>query len=492
MSDDISGIGLALKEQLKIRRLLFCIFSVLVTMSSVPALASDHEKLLITNVRILELGETQPIITADMSVLVSDGVIEQVAPDIPAAVSDGAVVIDGAGRILMPGLVDMHVHIWDEAALGAYLANGVTTVRNASGMPMHLDLAERIRAGKLEGPRLITTGPILNSPGPNAQINHQMVTTDDEARAAVRAQQEAGFRRLKVYSNLTREAYEAVLDEARKLGMTVMGHSPEGTRAKGMPYEIPFEIAFEDLIYDGFVTIEHIESIVWHGLRDRHDPEAARVLGEKIAQAGVAVDPTLLSFYNLLRVAETRGEYLSRPGVEVLNPLLVEQEKPNYERWESEDVERNRKAFEFYKQATRIFAEAGVLLVTGSDAGIFTNIPRRSLIKEMELLHEAGLSPLQVLRAATVNPAIALGEQDRFGAIAKGQRADFLLLENDPAEDLAALKMPSAVVADGRYYDQEDLQRLNAAASQHNPERTQRNLVEGLQAQGVDVSILGL
>ncbi|WP_417621405.1 amidohydrolase family protein [Parasphingorhabdus sp.] len=448
--------------------------------------------MLITNVRILALSETQPTFTAGMSVLVSDGIIEQVAPDIPSSASAGAVVIDGAGRIVMPGLVDMHVHIWDEAALGAYLANGVTTVRNASGMPLHLDLSERIRTGELAGPRVITTGPILNSPGPNAQVIHQIIMTDDEARAAVRAQQQAGFRRLKVYSNLTREAYEAVLDEARSLGMTIMGHSPEGVRATGMPHDIPFEIAFEDLIDDGFVTFEHIESIVWHGLRDRHDPRAARVLGEKIAEAGVAVDPTLLAFYNLLRVAETRGEYLSRPGVEILNPLVVQQEKANYERWASEDIERNRKAFEFYKQATRIFAEAGVLLVTGSDAGIFTNIPGRSLIKELELLHEAGLSRLHVLRAATVNTAIALGEQGRFGAIAEGQRADFLLLENDPTEDLTALKTPSAVVADGRYYGREDLQRLNAAASQHHPERTQRNLVEGLQAQGADVSVLGL
>ncbi len=86
----------------------------------------------------------------------------------------------------MPGLIDMHVHVWDEAELPAYLANGVTTVRNASGMPFHLEFEKQIASGELIGPRLVTTGPILNSPGPNAQVNHQMVEGAAEAREAVR------------------------------------------------------------------------------------------------------------------------------------------------------------------------------------------------------------------------------------------------------------------------------------------------------------------
>jgi cytosine/adenosine deaminase-related metal-dependent hydrolase len=133
-----------------------------------------------------------------------------------------------AGRTLLPGLIDAHVHLWDEAELAAYLAHGVTSIRNMSGLPFHLAVARDIDAGDLLGPDLVTTGPILNSPGPNQQDNHVLVTSAEEARAAVRRQHAQGYRTVKVYSNLYREAYEAILEESRRLGMALTGHTPEG------------------------------------------------------------------------------------------------------------------------------------------------------------------------------------------------------------------------------------------------------------------------
>lgn len=457
----------------------------------VQADASAVGAMLLDDVQILDLGGEAPEILPDMAILIEDGVIARVMPAAQASRDDGVEIIDGDGRIVMPGLVDMHVHVWDEASMGAYLAAGVTTIRNASGMPFHLRLADRIERGETLGPRLITTGPILNSPGPNAQINHHIVTTAGEARAAVRQHHAAGYRRLKVYSNLTREAYEATRDEAARLGMTIMGHTPEGTRTAGMPRDIPFAIDFHELLDDGFVTIEHVESIIWHGLRDSRDEAAARQLAQQIAAAGVPVDPTLLAFYNLLRVAETRGEYLKRSGTERLNPLLVAQSGGDYERWASEDAPRHREAFAFYKLMTRFLAEEGVLLVAGSDAGIFTNVPGVSLVEEMELLKEAGLEPVAVLRAATRNAAIALGEENVFGRIAKGQRADLILLDGDPTADLAAIRSVSAVVAGGRFLDRARLDDLLAQAAAHDVERTRLNLVEALEAQNIDTAALG-
>lgn len=445
---------------------------------------------LLENVRILDLHGSAPKLRLGQSVLIADGRIAAVGPAGAVEPPSSARIVDGRGRLAMPGLVDMHVHLWDEAALGAYLAHGVTTIRNASGMPFHLRLAQRLEAGELAGPRLITTGPILNGQGPNAQIIHQIIATGAEARAAVRAQHAGGYRRIKVYSNLSRDAYEAVRDEARALGMTIMGHSPEGVREPGMPQTRPFAIAFEELIDDGFVTFEHMETIVWHGLRNRHDEAAARRLAERIAAAGVAVDPTLLAFYNLLRVAETHGAHLNRPGVDTMNPLVVAQEHSNYERWRSETVAPARAAFDFYKRATRIFADAGVLIVAGSDAGIFTNLPGRSLIEELHLLSETGLSRFEVLQAATYNAALALGEGNRTGRIAPGYRADLLLLEANPLADLGAVTRPALVIVKGRLHDRVDLDRLNDAARRPDAERTRGNLLEGLQAQGVDTTAL--
>lgn len=462
---------------------------------AIPAMAANadaDQSLLLRNVSILDLEGEEAESTSDMSILIENGTITTIAPDDEIAPDSGAQVVEGNGRIVMAGLVDMHVHVWDRASLGAYLAHGVTTVRNASGMPLHLRLARQIEDGTLAGPRLLTTGPILNSSGPNQQINHQFVTTAEEARAAVLSQHEQGYRHLKVYSNLTREAYEALLAEAARLGMTVMGHTPEGVRKKGMPAEIPFEMAFEEILDDGFVTIEHVESIVWHGLRDRHDEAAARELAKRIAAAKVPVDPTLLAFYNLLKVAETKGEYLRREGTGMMNPLLVATSQAEYERWSNEDVPRNRASFEFYKLMTKYLAEEGVLLVAGSDAGIFTNAPGMSLIDELELLEEAGLERTEVLRAATINPAIALGEEEFAGRVAEGQRADLLLLDGDPSEDLATLRSISAVIAGGNLHDRAALDAMLVEAAEHDIGRTQANLVEALEAQGTDPAALGL
>lgn len=456
------------------------------------AMANTSGTYLLDNVQVLDLDGDGAVVRPDMAILVEDGIIAAVMPSAEPRSKEGLRVIDGAGRIAMPGLVDMHVHVWDEASLGAYLAAGVTTIRNASGMPFHLRLADRIARGETLGPRLITTGPILNSSGANAQINHHIVTTAEEARAAVRQHHAAGFRRLKVYSNLTRAAYEAIRDEASLLGMTIMGHTPEGLRAPGMPYEKPFAIAFEELLDDGFVTIEHVESIVWHGLRDAHDENAAWQLAQNIAAAGVPVDPTLLAFYNLLQVAETDGAYLDRAGTERINPLLVAQSQPEYERWTAEDPARHREAFAFYQRMTKMLAEEGVVLVAGSDAGIFTNVPGVSLVEELELLEAAGLSRADVLRTATQNAAMALGEDNLFGRIAPGQRADLILLERDPATDLSALRAISAVIAGGRYLNRERLDDLLAWAANHDVARTQRHLIEALQAQGIDTNALGL
>lgn len=463
--------------------LAFCLSSV--------ANAQNGASMFIRDVQLLDFSGSAPAFVPAAAVLIADGRIIEVGRTSEIEPPIGALILDGRGRFLMPGLVDMHVHLWDEAALGAYLAHGVTTIRNASGMPFHLRLARRIEEGTLLGPRLFTTGPILNGEGPNAQVNHQIVRSAAEARAAIRAQHAAGFRHVKLYSNLSREAYEAIREEAHLLGMSIMGHSPEGVRKPGLPHTEPFDIAFQGLLGDGFVTFEHMETIVWHGLRDRHDEAAARQLAEEVAAAGAVVDPTLLAFYNLVRVAETGGAYLSRPGVETLNPLLVAQEQPDYERWSGEAAAPARAAFDFYKRAVRIFADAGVLLVAGSDAGIFTNPPGQSLVDELRLLVDAGLSPFQALRAATHNAAVALGEPDQAGRIAAGFRADLLLLASNPLAEIEAVGRPDAVIAQGRLFEQAELASLLEAARHQDIERTRRNVFAGLRTQGVDPAALG-
>lgn len=450
--------------------------------------AARPAAILIEPVRLVTMDPDAPESETGRAVLVVGGEIAAIGQagelTVPASLLAGDVLrIDGQGRTLLPGLIDVHIHLWDEAELAGYLAHGVTGVRNMSGMPFHLPLARRIESGRLLGPSLITTGPILNSPGPNQQDNHVLVRTSEEARAAVRRQHDQGYRALKVYSNLERDAYLAVLDEAAQLGMTVSGHTPEGFRGEGIPYDQPFEIRFEDVLDDGFLTIEHTESIVWHGLRDRLDAEAMVLLAEEMASHSVTVTPTLIAHDNLIRVAQSEGAYLSREGTGTLNPLISRLESGVYDFWSGMDPEpREVPRAAFYRDATRQMHEAGIVLLAGSDAGIFTNLPGRSLTRELELLVEAGLSPHDALRTATINPAQALGWTDR-GRIAPGQRADLILLDGDPLTEISAVEFPAGVMVGGIWLDRTRLDALERAATHTSIPRTSRRVAASLMAQ---------
>ena len=460
------------------------------------ACADNHQtpptpgSVLFTHVRIPDLTDPSGKTLLDASILVEGDRITAVETGDGAARLEAQRTIDATGMTALPGLYDMHVHLWDEPELAAYLSYGVTTVRNMSGMPFHLEWAEQIKAGERTGPRLLTTGPILNSHGPNEQINHQIVETADEARAAVRQQKDWGYKDLKVYSNLTREAYDAILDEASTLGLTISGHPPEGRRDPGIPQERPFNIAFEEILDDGFLTLEHSESIVWHGLYDSHDPEPARVLARSIAASGTAVTPTLLAYHNLLRVAETSGEAARRPEVELLNPVIMQQEQAGVEFWAQQPADAMTIHDRFLGSFTQMMQEEGVLLVAGSDAGIFINIPGLSLLEEIQLLARAGLTPLEALQTASYNPALLLDEADQRGQIARGYIADLVLYACDPLTDLTCLEKPAGVMAQCVWHDAARLEALKAIARQHDADRTMSLVFPALEAQGVDLSVL--
>ena len=460
----------------------------LVACATEPAAEPLSGDLLIRDVRTIGFESETPAIRGHAFVLVKDGKILAVRD-----AADGLTAtqtVDGAGQTMVPGLTDMHVHIWDEAELGAYLSWGVTRVRNMSGLSFHLPLAARIEAGEVMGPHLVTTGPILNSAGPNAQINHQMVETADEARAAVAWQAEAGFDRIKVYSNLTRPAYEAIIDEAAARGMPVAGHTPEGVREDGMPDEKPFDISFDEVLADHFETIEHVESVVWHGLRDRHDEDAARALARKIAAEGVPVTSTLLAHRNLLLVAETDGAAVTRPGTELLNAVEQQTEAENFAFWAARDPRPSAENAAFYARVAKIFQEEGVTLLAGTDAGIFTNIPGKSLGEEFGLLTGAGISPYDVLRSATYTPSVVLGTEGQDGCVEAGCAADLVLFPCDPLADITCATEPAGLVYRGEWLNRNALDALRASSAQQNVERTMTNVFGGLAEYGVDLSAL--
>ena len=376
----------------------------------------------------------------------------------------GVRVVDGREYTLIPGLIDAHIHLNDEAELAAYLAHGVTGVRNMSGYPFHLRLAERIEAGTLLGPDFISTGQILNGRGPNQLILQKTVTTPEEARAAVRKQYEAGFRAVKTYSNLAGEAFEAILDEADQLGMSVTGHSPEGVRTPEIPRNLPFAVAWETSIGRGMTTLEHVETIVWHSLRGDLNEGGMRQVAAQLAASGEVVTPTLIAHKRLVRIAETQGAYLNRPGSDTINPLVRRFERGSEEYWSGVDPSAHEGPHaDFLLAATRLLHQAGVPLIAGTDSGGFGLIPGASMARELELLVAAGLTPHDALAAATRVGAEALGF-DRTGVIAPGYRANMVLLPEDPMRRIGAIEFPAGVMIGGHWLDEIELEAMKDSA----------------------------
>lgn len=419
---------------------------------------------LLDNVRLVSMVPGASETEESRAVLIIGDRITEVGAAGTLRAPVGARVVDGRGRTLIPGLIDAHIHLNDEAELAGYLSHGVTGVRNMSGYPFHLRLAEQIGSGALIGPDFMTTGRILNSEGPNEIVLQRTVTTGDEARAAVRSQHDAGYRALKVYSNLTAEAFDAILDEARSLGMSVAGHSAEGKRSPGIPRRKPFDLSWEQSLGRGMTTLEHIETIVWHGLRDDLDEGKMRALAARLAASGEVVTPTLIAHRRLVSIAETKGAYLDQPGSDTINPLVRFFERGSEEFWSGVDpAEYEGPHAEFFLKATGLLHRAGVPLIVGTDSGSFAIVPGASLTRELELLVAAGLSNHDALAAATRLSAQTLGFE-RTGMIAPGYRANLVLLSGDPLKQIAAVEAPVGVMIAGHWLGESELEAMRDSA----------------------------
>jgi len=427
---------------------------------------------LIDNVRLISMRTDAPKAEENQAVLVIGDRIVAIGRAGELSAPKGVLIVDGRGQTLIPGLIDAHIHLNDETELAGYLAHGVTGVRNMSGYPFHLRLIKRIASGELLGPDIITTGPILNSRGPNETVLQQTVTTYDEARAAVRQQYQAGFRAVKIYSNLTREAFEGILVEAKQLNMNVSGHSPEGVRTSGIPLDMPFDIKWQAALGRGLTTLEHIETIVWHSLRDDLNEHKMRLVAAQLAASGEVVTPTLIAHKRLVRIAQSKGAYLNQSGSDTINPLVRFYARDAEQYWSHMDPSSYEQPHaEFFLIATRLLHEAGVPLIVGTDSGGFGLIPGAALAEELELLVAAGLTPYDALASATRISANAVGF-DESGMIAPGFRANLVLLSTDPLQQIGTVEHPIGVMIGGHWLNEIELLQMRHAAKDNLLNRT--------------------
>ncbi|MBI1897467.1 MAG: amidohydrolase family protein [Acidobacteria bacterium] len=322
-------------------------------------------------------------------------------------------VVNGTGKFLIPGLWDMHVHL-REKDVPLYLANGITGVRDmGSDFERTVACRKAVQSGRLPGPLIVTSGPAAGGPGDRSgEFPIVRVSTPREAYQAADQLDRRGSDFLNVLPGLPRDAYFAFAQRARELRTAFAG-------------PVPDSVSVEESIDARQRSIEHLSGIL--RADESYDEAQAGDLFRRMARFSVWQVPTLSA--------------LARPDLECL-------------------PEKQRPPFETSMRAVRDMQKAGVGLLTGTDAGCEGIPPGAALHGELELLVTAGLTPLEAIQTATLNPARYFGRETDFGTVARGKLANLVLLQADPMRDIRNSRRTDAVIFNGKFLDRKTLDAL--------------------------------
>ncbi|HET6602606.1 MAG TPA: amidohydrolase family protein [Xanthomonadaceae bacterium] len=429
------------------------------------AAAADRPPLAIRAVTVVDVVAGAHV--GPRTVLVVDGRIAAVGARDEVQVPAGAVVIDGAGRYLIPGLVDMHVHLFNnhsgrphnDWAFPLYVAHGVTGVREMWVQPGSMDVVagwrRQVEEGALVAPRVLAAGSRVQEAAPH------------DARRAVRELARAGVDFVKVFSRIPPQGWRAALAEAARRGLPVAGH-------------VPAQVRLLDAAEAGQRSNEHLTQVheACTSIQDELLAERAGLDPERLGTRMQAQETRVLAAFDALQ-CRTRARRLAATGqaqvptlvmarmeLALLDPahatdprlnLLREDERARWQRILGQlgpvDAALARQRWEVTRRIVGILHRAGVPLLAGTDSPMPLVYPGYALHEELALLVESGLTPVEALRAATIGPMRWLGLEAEAGSIEAGKRADLVVLDADPLADIAHTRAIHAVVLAGRLHD---------------------------------------
>jgi imidazolonepropionase-like amidohydrolase len=411
------------------------------------------------------------------TVLVRDGRIASVGEADEVAVPEGTREIDGRGKYLIPGLADMHVHLYsdDEAAdsvapdeLGVMLANGVTAIRLMIGTPEHLALRREIEAGRLVGPQLWVASPQFTG---RKDLNCRVVTTPDEATAAVNEVADAGYDFIKLTVDITPEVFDAIVGAARERAIPIVGHVDPRVgvrRALEAGQHIEhLDNYLETILRDDTPSRRSVSNYDvfrpenWASL-DFIDPAKLREIAAETARSGTYTTPTLTIPKVAFALGQTDDEIRARPEWALMPPKTRALYLRAHERyWKTAaTAERRRQYADTRNRLVKEIRDAGGRIMAGSDAPEWFFGYGYTLHRELESLVAAGLTPHQALDAATATPSRFVGAADDWGRIEAGMRADMVLLSANPLEGIRNTTTIDAVCVGGRWLDRGELDRM--------------------------------
>ena len=422
----------------------------------------DAPVVALTNVRVID-GTGGPA-KANQTLILREGSIAEMGDAARIKTPEGATVVDLTGKSVIPGLVMVHEHLYYPTGPGVYaqlgqsfirlyLAGGVTTMRTGGNVNGFMDftLKRLVEAGQHAGPAIDATAPYLN--GPNQFLQMRALTDADDARRQVAYWADMGATSFKAYMNITRAALGASVEEAHKRGLKITGHLCSVTYSEAADLGIDnLEHGF--LASTDFVSDKEPDSCPGQGRGQQSlatvdlNGEPFKALVKKLVDKKVALTSTLTVFETY-----TPGRPMP-PGLAVLVPQLREQFEQGYARTAKNERSNYIKLFPQAMSMELAFAKAGGLLIAGTDpTGGGGVVPGYSNQRQIELLVEAGFSPLEAISIATLNGAKYLGREARIGSIAVGKQADLVVINGDPSTTIADVKRVETVFKQGIGYN---------------------------------------
>ncbi|MDR7131697.1 imidazolonepropionase-like amidohydrolase [Algoriphagus sp. 4150] len=452
---------------------LFALF-LLIPLSTLSGFSQAY---VISNVNIVTMENEQ--VLEDRAIFVEDGEILKILPVHEPFDRDTFQEIDGNGAFVYPGLAEFHSHIpvteqgdtqLQEETMWLYLANGVLRVRGMIGDQSHLTLRDKVDSGEVAGPRLFLSGPSFRG---------ATVTSPDQAVQMVKAQKDAGYDHLKLHPGLLMDEFLAISKTANELNIPFGGH-------------ISLDVGLEASLKNGYKSIEHMDGYI-----EALIPDYSRVMDPKIAgpfsmllvnEADLSklpelVDLTLetkawiaptLTLFDRYFGAKPAEEYRGIPEMKYMSADQVQgwiDAKTPYEKSGVLTKEHVQPYLEFRNMLLMTLHRAGVPVLMSSDSPQVFNVPGFSIHHEIELMSKAGMTNYEILKSGSVNPAAYFGQDGEWGMIKEGAAADFVLVSNNPLEDLTTLQSPLMVVMKGKIYDSDELEeQLRRIASNHTKE----------------------
>lgn len=470
-------------------------FLALVTLWTVLAPAVSAETpLVVTHVNVVDVVHGG--IQRDRTLVILDGKISEIRHGrrhhkLPS----GAILLDASGKFVIPGLWDMHQHFEGEPGIrefNMFVANGALGVRNLGGVPKEVFRArEQTASSQVLGPRIVACGPIVDGPNPTNPPISVSVHDPQDARRTVQSLKAMGADCVKVHDGVPLDAYLAIAEAAKQVGLPLVGHVPvrvrtlQATNAGQRSIEHQIGLRGASTVEDEVMESEKTNDVFAEAMRTKNFPlipesiakkgnylldhfsdQRAKELYRAFARNGTYLDPTLVTDRALTYVDELskeddpRSKYIAATQREWWNPergMLTRYRTPAY-------IAFRKRQFQKTLQQIPVAHRAGVIFLAGTDTTIPFIYPGFSLHDELGLFVQAGLTPLEALQTATINPARFLGLEQSVGTVQPGRLASLVLLDADPLKDIHNTTKIFAVIIRGKLLRRGDLDGMLKAA----------------------------